>query len=61
MTSWIFSKSLGIQKAVLPHANSILDAAKSNNWPAIRKEFDLTQKTVRETIDKNRTTTSPNA
>lgn len=46
------SKSLGIQKAVLPHANAILDASKSNNWPAIRKEFDLTQKTVRETMEK---------
>jgi hypothetical protein len=46
------SKSLGIQKAVLPHANAILDASKNGNWPAIRKEFDLTQKTVRETMDK---------
>jgi hypothetical protein len=46
------SKSLGIQKAVLPHANAILDASKSSNWPAIRKEFDLTQKTVRDTMDK---------
>ncbi len=46
------AKSLGIQKAVLPHANSILDAAKSSNWSAIRKEFDLTQKTVRDTMEK---------
>jgi hypothetical protein len=46
------AKSLGIQKAVLPHANAILDASKNNNWPAIRKEFDLTQKTVRETMEK---------
>lgn len=46
------SKSLGLSKAVLQHANSILDASKSSNWPAIRKEFDLTQKTVRDTMEK---------
>jgi hypothetical protein len=46
------SKSLGIHKSVLPHAQSILDAADRNDWPAIRKEFDLTQKTVRDTMEK---------
>lgn len=48
------SKSLGLSKAVLQHANSILDASKSSDWPAIRKEFDLTQKTVRDTMEKMR-------
>lgn len=46
------SKSLGIHKSVLPHAQSILDAADRSDWPAIRKEFDLTQKTVRDTMEK---------
>lgn len=46
------SKSLGLSKAVLQHANSILDASKKSDWPAIRKEFDLTQKTVRDTMEK---------
>ncbi len=48
------STTLGIKGAVLPHANAILDASKRNDWPTIRKEFDLTQKTVRDTMDKMR-------
>lgn len=50
------SKSLGIHQSVLPHAQAILDAANKNQWPNIRKEFDSTQKTVRETMDKQRDT-----
>ena len=46
------AKALGLSKSVLPHAQSILDAADRNNWPAIRKEFDLTQKTVRDTMEQ---------
>ena len=46
------AKALGLSKSVLPHAQSILDAADRNNWPAIRKELDLTQKTVRDTMEQ---------
>lgn len=46
------AKSLGLSKSVLPHAQSILDAADKSNWSAIRKEFDQTQKTVRETMEQ---------
>lgn len=46
------STSLGLKKSVLPHANSILEAADKNDWPAIRREFDLTQKTVRDTMEQ---------
>lgn len=46
------AKSLGLSKSVLPHAQSILDAAEKNKWPAIRREFDLTQKTVRDTMEE---------
>ncbi len=46
------SKSLGLSKSVLPHAQSILDAADKNDWASIRKEFDLTQKTVRDTMEQ---------
>lgn len=46
------SKSLGLSKSVLPHAQSILDAADRGNWSAIRKEFDQTQKTVRDTMEQ---------
>jgi len=48
------SKTLGIHKSVLPHAQAILDAADHNQWPTIRAEFDRTQKTVRQTMDKMR-------
>ena len=46
------SKSLGLSKSVLPHAQAILDAADKGNWSAIRKEFDQTQKTVRDTMEQ---------
>lgn len=46
------AKSLGLSKSVLPHAQSILDAADKSNWSAIRKEFDQTQKTVRDTMEQ---------
>lgn len=48
------AKALGISKSVLPHAQAILDAADQNDWKAIRKEFDLTQKTVRNTMEQMR-------
>ena len=48
------AKALGLSKSVLPHAQSILDAADKNDWKSIRKEFDLTQKTVRSTMDQMR-------
>lgn len=44
--------SLGLTKAVRQHAQSILDAVDKSDWPAIRREFDLTQKTVRETMEQ---------
>lgn len=46
------STSLGLKESVLPHAQSILDAADRSDWPTIRKEFDLTQKTVRDTMEQ---------
>jgi hypothetical protein len=45
------AKSLGLSKSVLPHAQAILDAADKGNWSSIRKEFDQTQKTVRDTME----------
>jgi hypothetical protein len=44
--------SLGLVKSVRPHAQAILDAAKKDDWASIRKELDLTQKTVRDTMEK---------
>lgn len=46
------SKALGLSKSVLPHAQSILDAADKSDWKAIRREFDKTQNTVRLTMEE---------
>jgi hypothetical protein len=48
------AKALGLSKSVLPHAQAILDAADQNDWKSIRKEFDLTQKTVRTSMEQMR-------
>jgi len=48
------AKALGLSKAVLPHAQAILDAADKDDWKSIRKEFDLTQKTVRNSMEQMR-------
>jgi hypothetical protein len=50
------STSLGLVNSVRPHAQAILDAANKDDWPSIRKELDLTQKTVRETMEKMKDT-----
>lgn len=44
--------ALGLIKAVRPHAQAILDAADKEHWSAIRKEFDQTQKTVRDSMEQ---------
>lgn len=46
------SKSLGLSKAVSPHAQSILDAVKNEDWKSVRKELDQTQSTVRAEMDR---------
>lgn len=46
------AKSLGLSKSVLPHAQSILDAADKGDWRSIRREFDQTQKTVRDSMEQ---------
>lgn len=48
------SKALGLGPSVTQHAQSILDAAKKNDWKAVRKELDLTQATVRSEMDRLR-------
>ncbi|HCN30970.1 MAG TPA: hypothetical protein DIT64_20100 [Verrucomicrobiales bacterium] len=44
--------ALGLIKAVRPHAQAILDAADAGDWATIRKEFDKTQKTVRDSMEQ---------
>ena len=48
------AQSLGLTKAVRPHAQSILDAVDKNDWKAVRKEFDQTQATVRSEMERTR-------
>lgn len=48
------AQSLGLTKAVRPHAQSILDAVEKNDWKAVRKEFDQTQSTVRNEMERMR-------
>jgi hypothetical protein len=44
--------ALGLTKAVRPHAQAILDAADKSDWQSIRREFDRTQKTVRDSMEQ---------
>lgn len=46
------SKRLALSKAVTSHANSILNAVKSDDWKGVRKELDQTQATVRSEMDR---------
>jgi len=48
------AQSLGLTKAVRPHAQSILDAVQKNDWKGVRKEFDQTQATVRAEMERMR-------
>ncbi len=48
------AQSLGLTKAVRPHAQSILDAVDKNDWKAVRREFDQTQATVRAEMERTR-------
>lgn len=48
------ARSLGIYNAVQQHGQSILNAAEDNDWTAIRRELDRTQKTVRDVMREQR-------
>ena len=45
---------MSLQKAVLPHTQSILMATDRQEWDAVRKELDLTHKTVRNMMEQMR-------
>ena len=46
--------TLGLQDAVLPHSQSIIDSAQNGDWNAVRRGFDQTQATVKQTMEKMR-------
>lgn len=48
------SESLGLGDAVVPHCQSIIDAAGEKEWRRVREELDRTQQTVRTTMEKLR-------
>lgn len=50
------AKAIGVEKAVVPHCQSIFEAARNQDWHSIRREFDRTQKTVRTTMEEMRDT-----
>lgn len=46
--------ALGLQDAVVPHCQSIIDGAELRNWRKVRSELDRTQQTVRDTMEELR-------
>ena len=48
------SKALGLQDAVLPHTQAIVEATDQAKWETVRQELDRTHKTVRDTMETTR-------
>lgn len=48
----VLSKSLGVEREVVSHCNSINEAADNNDWQAIRSEFDKAQSSVRSAMER---------
>ena len=46
------SKALGVDKAVSSHSNAIIEAAKNDNWNAVRTELDKAKNSVRIGMDQ---------
>ena len=44
------SDALGVKDAVLKHCNSIIDAAKKDEWTAVRTELDKAQSSVKNAM-----------
>ncbi len=44
------ARALGLEDAVTPHANGIMEAAEKADWKAVRAELDLTEQTVKEQL-----------
>jgi hypothetical protein len=47
-------ESLGLKETVLPHTDSILNAAQNGHWEIVRVELDKVQKTVRDSMEQRR-------
>jgi hypothetical protein len=46
------AKGIGVEKAIVPHAKAITDAADRRNWPAVRQELDRTQNSVQQAMNE---------
>jgi hypothetical protein len=46
------AESLGLQPAVVPHCQSIIDSAGEGDWKTVREELDKTQQTVRTEMEQ---------
>jgi hypothetical protein len=44
------SEAVAVKNSVLPHTNSILDAAENSDWNRVRDELDKAQQSVREAM-----------
>ena len=46
------ARDINVRDVVLPHCNSIIDAADRRDWKMVRKELDRTQQDVRQAMDQ---------
>ena len=46
------AQALGVKDAVLSHCNSIIEAAKNDQWSVVRSELDKAQAGVRDAMEK---------
>lgn len=48
------AEALGLKEAVQAHSKTVIEAAKDEEWGAVRSELDRTQQTVRDTMNRQR-------
>jgi hypothetical protein len=46
------AKGIGVGNSIVPHAKAITEAADKRNWPAVRRELDLTQNSVQQAMNE---------
>ncbi len=48
------SRDLGLEDAVFPHCQAIIEATEKRNWDRVRQELDLTHRTVQDAMEQIR-------
>ena len=46
------AKGIGVGNSIVPHAKAITEAADRRDWPAVRRELDLTQNSVQQAMNE---------